>query len=81
MENLGFDSVNKYAIGDDNFRYTNHIDIFSKINFARTHMEIANMQINIKRENNEAKSNKWKDLYDRIESINKVEVANEQISK
>lgn len=47
MTNLGFDSVNKYAIGESG--YTNTIPMFSKITHARLHSEIANMQINIKK--------------------------------
>ena len=40
--NLGFDSINKYAIGDqENSRYTNAIPMFSKISLARLHNEIS----------------------------------------
>ena len=36
MESLGFDSINKYAIGDgNNSRYTYAIPMFAKISFAR----------------------------------------------
>lgn len=69
MENLGFDSVNKYAIGDENSRYTNAIGIFAKINLARMHHEISSLQIKIQWNPNN-RTQKWLDLYNAIESIN-----------
>lgn len=69
MENLGFDSVNKYAIGDENSRYTNTIDIFSKISFARMHNEISGLQIKVQW-NPKNKSQRWMDLFNDIERIN-----------
>lgn len=70
MENLGFDSINKYAIGDDNTRYTNTVAMFSKISFARLHNEIAALPITVKRENDVPANEKWKDLYRDINKIN-----------
>lgn len=70
MENLGFDSINKYAIGEDNGRYTNIVPMFSKISFARMHHEISSLQIKVKRDTDTAASDKWTDLYDAIKSIN-----------
>lgn len=70
MENLGFDSVNKYAIGDENSRYTNTIGIFSKISLARTHHEISGLQINVRRDPDAPSHEKWKELYDAIKEIN-----------
>lgn len=70
MENLGFDSVNKYAIGDENSRYTNTIGIFSKISFARMHHEISGLQIKVRREPDSPSTEKWKDLYNTIKEIN-----------
>ena len=70
MENLGFDSINKYAIGEDNFRYTNTVAMFSKISFARMHNEIAGIQIQVKRESDKPANDKWKDLYNSMKEIN-----------
>ena len=70
MENLGFDSINKYAIGEDNGRYTNVIPMFSKISFARMHQEISGLPIKVKRESDAPSSDKWANLYDAIKSIN-----------
>ena len=68
MKNLGFNSINKYAIGEEtNSNYTNKIAIFSKINYARMHNEISNIQIDLKRN---TKNEKWDDLYTNIEKIN-----------
>lgn len=71
MENLGFDSINKYAIGnDENSRYTNAIAMFSKISFARLHNEISNLQIKVKREPDRANNEKWNDLYKKLKIMN-----------
>ena len=69
MENLGFDSVNKYAIGDDNSRYTNSIGIFAKISLARMHYEISGLQIKIQWNPNN-KTEKWRNVYNMLETIN-----------
>ena len=70
MENLGFDSINKYAIGDENSRYTNTIGIFAKISLARMHHEISGLQINVRRDPDAPSHEKWKDLYETIKEIN-----------
>lgn len=73
MENLQFESINKYAIGgEDNNYYTNHISMFEKIKYSRLHYEIANIQVKIKRENDKAKVDKWQNLYEEIKSINNL---------
>ncbi len=79
MENLGFDSINKYAIGDEsNQRYSNTIPMFSKISFARLHTEISGLQIKIKRDNDAPASNKWMPLYSRLKEMNGImEVSND----
>lgn len=69
MENLGFDSINKYAIGDENFRYTNTVSMFSKISFARMHNEISSLQIKVRREPDASSNEKWNDLYKSIKKI------------
>ena len=73
MENLGFDSINKYAIGDKtNQRYSNAIALFSKISFARMHTEIAGMQICVLRDGDSATSSKWDKLYSRLKKMNGI---------
>ena len=73
MENLGFDSINKYAIGDaSNSRYTNAIPMFAKISYARLHNEISGLQVRVKREGNTAASEKWNWLYIRLKEINGI---------
>lgn len=67
MKNLGFDSVNKYAVGDKNSRYTNKIGIFSEISFARMHHEISGLQIQVRRNPD---NGKWGKLYNTIKEIN-----------
>ena len=47
LDNLSFDSVNKYAVGDG---INNSIPIFSLITQARKHVEIGNIIINIHEE-------------------------------
>ena len=70
MDNLGFDSVNKYAIGEENLRYTNNIGIFAKISFARMHHEISSLQIKVCRDPDKSSSEKWEKLYMKIKGIN-----------
>lgn len=79
MENLGFDSINKYAIGDDdNSRYTNAVAMFSKISFARLNNEISSLQIKVKRDPDRANHDKWNDLYKKLKIMNGLmEVSNE----
>lgn len=79
MENLGFDSINKYAIGDDdNSRYTNAVAMFSKISFARLHNEISSLQIKVKRDPDRANHDKWNNLYKKLKIMNGLmEVSNE----
>ncbi len=72
MENLGFDSVNKYAVGEENWRYSNNVAMFSKISFARLHTEISGLQIVVKREHDKAASGKWQKLYKKIKRIVEV---------
>ena len=79
MENLGFDSINKYAIGDEsNQRYSNTIPMFAKISFARLHTEISGLQIKVKRDNDAPASKKWQPLYTKLKEMNGiVEVSND----
>lgn len=47
MKSLGYESINKYAIGEGNDRFSNVIDMFFKIQNARTDSEIADIMLNI----------------------------------
>jgi uncharacterized protein with ParB-like and HNH nuclease domain len=81
MENLGFDSINKYAIGEGNDRYSNTVVIFAKISFARLHNEISSLQIKVKKYPDEPAHWKWNGLYQKLKEMNGfVEVSNEWIS-
>ncbi len=79
MENLGFDSINKYAIGDEsNQRYSNTIPMFAKISFARLHTEISGLQIKVKRDTDAPASEKWRPLYTKLKELNGImEVSND----
>lgn len=70
MQNLGFDSINKYAIGEENDKYTNNIAVFSKISLARVHTEISNLQIKVLREPDDAVHKNWSELYIMLKKIN-----------
>ena len=67
MQSLGFDSVNKYAIGEFNPKYTNNIGIFSVISFARMHYEISGLQLKVPKD---VANEKWRCLYDKLKEIN-----------
>ncbi|MGL5207641.1 DUF7834 domain-containing protein, partial [Cetobacterium sp.] len=70
MTNLGFESINKYAIGEFNLSYTNTIPMFSRIKAARLHNEIKNIQINILRKDDKAEAEKWDSLYKSLKILN-----------
>ena len=67
LRSLGFDSINKYAIGgENNSSYTNKIPMFSKISFARLHNEISSLSIKLPEEVSE----NWTDLYKDLSIMN-----------
>lgn len=73
MKNLGFDSINKYAIGDDtNSSYTNAIPMFRKINFARLHSEISSLQVKVKRDLDAPANANWVDLYQILKELSGI---------
>ena len=57
MQHLGYDTINKYAIGEYNTLYSNNRAVFSMIANARKHTDISNLTINCKSVDND-----WKDL-------------------
>lgn len=59
MPRVGYDSINKYAKGEENKLYSNNIPMFNLIKNARLHTQIENIQLNI----NENKKSKWQELY------------------
>ena len=76
MEHLGYESINNYAIGDSNDRYTNHIAMFSKINLARMHTEISSLQIVVRK--NQKKGDNWLGLYNQLMKIVGIEEQNNE---
>lgn len=62
MERLGFDTINKYAVGDgSNAKYSNNIAFISNIALARRHTDISKIHIKIDEE-----PKKWSDLYEKL---------------
>lgn len=57
MQHLGYDTINKYAIGEYNTLYSNNRAVFSMIANARKHTDISNLTIKCKFVDND-----WKDL-------------------
>ena len=71
MNHLGFDSVNRYAIGlGDNDKYTNSEPVISLISSARRHTEISGMPLMVKRGNDKAEAEKWQGLYEDLLLLN-----------
>ena len=71
MNHLGFDSVNRYAIGlGDNDKYTNSEPVISLISSARRHTEISGMPLTVKRGNDKAEAEKWQGLYEDLLLLN-----------
>ena len=71
MNHLGFDAVNRYAIGlGDNDKYTNSEPVISLISSARRHTEISGMPLMVKRDNDKAETEKWQGLYEDLLLLN-----------
>lgn len=70
MQNLGFGSINKYAIGEANGMFSNVVPLFSRIALARMHTEISNIQIEVLRDPNKAEDDKWNQLYFDLKKMN-----------
>ena len=71
MNHLGFDTVNRYAIGlGDNDKYTNSEPVISLISSARRHTEISGMPLMVKRDNDKAETEKWQGLYEALLLLN-----------
>ncbi len=70
MQNLGFGSINKYAIGEANGKFSNVVPLFSKIALARMHTEISNIQIEVLRDPDKAEDDKWNQLYFDLKKMN-----------
>ena len=75
MENLQFDTINSYALGiNDNSNYSNSIPMFSIINSARLHTEVASVPVTVLRIPDEARNKKkWYYLYTALKRINGFE--------
>lgn len=70
---LSYASINKYAVGDCNDT-SNILPLFYFITHAYKHTKIANLNIVVKRENDEArKKDSWNGLYLDLKSLNGVE--------
>lgn len=70
MQNLGFDTINRYAIGlGDNDKYSNAKPVISMITYARRHTEISSMRLEM-RDNDKAASDNWNNLYDQLRQLN-----------
>lgn len=65
MQHLGYDTINKYAIGEYNQAYSNILPVFSIIANARKHADISNLTIRCyKKETN------WPDLLVKLLKLN-----------
>ena len=65
MQHLGYDTINKYAIGEYNAQYSNNLPVFSLIANARKHADISNLTI----ECNYNKDN-WSELSVKLLKLN-----------
>lgn len=71
MKHLGFDSVNRYAIGlGDKDSYSNMKPVISLISNARRHTEVAGLSLELVKEPGKAKSENWQKLYDDLLELN-----------
>ena len=66
MQHLGYDTINKYSIGEYNAQYSNNLPVFSIIANARKHTDISNLTIIC---NNDC-DGKWKELSVKLLKLN-----------
>lgn len=71
LDRLGFDSVNRYAIGQGKSegKYSNYIPVISKITYARLHTEISGLRVKML-ENGKAPTEKFEGLYEELCKLN-----------
>ena len=70
MLHLGFDTINRYAIGwGDNDKYSNIKPMISMITYARRHTEISGIKLKM-RADKQAASEVWNDLYKQLRQLN-----------
>lgn len=71
LENLGFDSINKYAIGGEAIsRYTNNIPVFLRISMARLHNEISGIQVTVRHDGNGDMNKERSEVYSCLMKMN-----------
>ena len=76
METLGYGSINKYAIGDDDYsRYSNSIAMFSRINLARLHTEISSLQIKVPTNYGWGMNSERENLFEQLKELNGLKEA------
>lgn len=69
MKNLGFDTINRYATGIEDDKYSNVNPIISMIVYARRHTEISGMRLDMRDDGNAASEN-WNNLYEQLRQLN-----------
>ena len=69
MQHLGFDTINRYAIGIADDKYSNAKPIISMIAYARRHTEIAGMRLDM-RDDDKAANENWNNLYKQLRQLN-----------
>lgn len=69
MTHLGFDTINRYAIGRNDFdRYSNAKPVIAMIAYARRHTEIAGMRLTLSVD--DRANDEWKELYSNLCILN-----------
>ena len=69
MTHLGFDTINRYAIGRNDFdRYSNAKPVIAMIAYARRHTEIAGMRLTLSVD--DRANDEWKELYNNLCILN-----------
>ena len=70
LENLGYDSINKYAIGENSGKYSNGIPMFEKIIHASSPIELQKLKIKTVRNPDVSAKDTWNRLYKKLKEIN-----------
>ena len=64
-----FDTINRYAIGVEDDKYSNTKPIISMIAYARRHTEISGMRLDM-RDDDKAANENWDNLYKQLRQLN-----------
>ena len=70
MMNLGYDTINNYAIGYNTGNYTNEIPLFYRITRENVHTKVSTLMVKSRRKDDKAARQRWNTLYQELKQLN-----------